>query len=497
MAVEVLPLDEAVRKISDKTPIGSILRTDEWASMPMALRERAFFSATIESARLLTVAQDKIRKAVSLQREKVKNGEALVDRSSFIADLRKIAIEEGIYVDPAKRGGLQDITSRKRLALIFDINQQQAQEYARWKAEQDPDILDAFPAQELIRLEDRTVPRLWRNRWVAAGGRIFNGRMIAPKSSTIWSNISRFGVPWPPFDFNSGMGLEDIDRAEAEELGVIKPGEIVPPLEIAFNKQLQASVRGFDPRTKQHLKDIFGDQIDITGDVVKWKGHAPLPAPRVTPKPAPVPKPVPADTLQPGGKPVSEAVDIQIRVKAEKAKIQSAIATIDSVHGDGRLLPIPINQAVPKNTYGVYRAFPTTAKGISVLRNYTGAELTFAHEVGHWIDHIGIPSRTQFASQSGEPLFEGFWKAVKASKAYQALGTIPNTTTRDYLLRGREVWARAYAQFIATRSGNPAMLSRLEELRTSKLPQRQWSDEDFVEIGNAIEGMFKELGWMK
>lgn len=268
------PLEQAVEKISAKTPIGSVLRSAEWADVPLALRERAFLSSGIESARFLQTAHDKIKKSISLQRERVKNGDALIDRSSFIADLRKIAKSEGIPVDPAQRGGLQDITSRKRLGMIFDIQTQQAQEYARWKAEQDPDVLDAFPAQELIRLESRDVPRLWINRWLAVGGTLHNGRMIALKNDPVWRAISRFGTPWPPYDFNSGMGLEDIDRDQAEALGLIAPGDTTEPAQEDFNTELQASVRGLSPAIQRQLTAFFGDQVQITDGTAKWTGTA-------------------------------------------------------------------------------------------------------------------------------------------------------------------------------------------------------------------------------
>lgn len=41
--------------------------------------------------------------------------------------------------------------------------------------------------------------------------------MIALKSDRVWTNFSRFGRPYPPSDFGSGMGVEDIDRDEAFE----------------------------------------------------------------------------------------------------------------------------------------------------------------------------------------------------------------------------------------------------------------------------------------
>lgn len=273
MSLSPRPLGEAVGRISKKTPIGSVLRTAEWERMPMALRERGFFSAGVESIRFLSDAQHGVRDVLSFARESTRGGEALIDRSSLIAKLRDVAKREGIPVDPKKAGGLQDITSRARLALIIDTQLAQAREYARWKAEQDPDVLEAFPAQELIRIEDRAIPRKWRERWLQAGGKLYGGRMIAAKNDPVWAKISRFGTPWPPYDFNSGMGIEDISRDEAEALGVMARGQIVPPGEEEFNAGLQASVRGVEPTLLAGLKNLFGDQIRQTGDAVEWRGN--------------------------------------------------------------------------------------------------------------------------------------------------------------------------------------------------------------------------------
>ncbi|CAN5352252.1 hypothetical protein BH09VER1_BH09VER1_28430 [soil metagenome] len=507
LPITAIPLDEAVRSISDKTPIGSTLRSIEWADVPLALRQRAQFSAGIESVRLLQAVQDKLRGSLALQPEGVRNGTAFIDRSSFIADMRKIAVDEGIFVDPLKKGGLQDITSRKRLGMIFDIQDEQAKEYARWKAEQDPDVLAAFPAQVFIRLEERAQPRKWRERWSAAGGTFHNGQMIALKGDPIWRKISRFGTPFPPFDFNSGMGLEDIDRATAEKLGLIKPGETPVPAEDGFNDELQASVKGLSPEIRAQLKKSFGDQIDIAGDVVRWTGQpaakkaAPVPTAKQAPTPiAPAaPQPV-AGALQPSGPAVSEAMQITVTNAATKKAIKSAQTAIDAVHGDGLLTPIPITGKVPRNARGVYSSYDDSAVLVGIKSKIDGAEFTVAHEVGHWLDHIGIPSRGKFASQSGGELFAEFWQAVEASAAYQKLDEVKTIKFREYFKRGREVWARAYSQFIAKRSGNAAMLARLEKIlagQADSFAQTQWEDQDFAPIEKAIEGILKKQGWMK
>ena len=268
----VQPLQAAIAKIDAKTPVGSVLRTAEWQQVPLALRERAQFSAGVESMRVMQTIQAKLTSAIGLKKEQVARGEAFVDRSSFIGDLRKVVEEEGLGTGT---GSLTDLSSRRRLGLIYDTQIQQAQNFARWKMDTNPDILDAYPAQELIRVERRQVPRDWSTRWLDAGGTMFGSRMVALKTDPIWSAISVFGVPWPPFDFGSGMGLRDVDRKDAEELGLLAPGEEIPAIqEQQFNADLFASVADMAPALVDALKRIFGNQISISDGIATWIGKA-------------------------------------------------------------------------------------------------------------------------------------------------------------------------------------------------------------------------------
>lgn len=270
------PLADAVASLSAKTPIGSALRSPDWQRVPLALRESAFFSSAVESARFVQTMQDRLLGLVRLTRERLANGSEgpFLSRTNFIADMRALANELGLDTtrDAMDAGTVRDITSDARLGLIFDIQTQRAAEYAKWKMEQDPAVLDAYPAQELVRIEHREVPRNWIARWQEAGGTFYAGRPIALKGDGIWTRISAFGTPWPPFDFNSGMGLADIARAEAERLGVIAPAQRVAPQQADFTDSLAASVRGISDRLQTALRTIFGNQIDIIDGEARWLG---------------------------------------------------------------------------------------------------------------------------------------------------------------------------------------------------------------------------------
>jgi hypothetical protein len=268
-----VPLAEAVRDLGARTPVGSILRSAEWAQMPRVLRDEALFSAGVTSLRVLGEIGARLDKMIALESEPTASGEdAMATRSTFIGDLKRILADFGYRPEPGKEGGLQDLSSARRLRLIADMNLQQAQERARFKMGQDPDMLDNFPAQELVRMESRMVPRQWRQRWAEAGGKFFDGRMIALKSDPVWVKISRFGRPWPPFDFGSGMGIEDVERGEAEALGLIAPEETPEPVEAGMRAEGEAELKGAleRPGFAKALKSLFGDQIEIDGTTARW-----------------------------------------------------------------------------------------------------------------------------------------------------------------------------------------------------------------------------------
>ena len=275
--VTFAPLADAIAKLNAKTPIGSALKTVDWAEIPAQLRETAQFSAGVESARVLQAIQDRIKAELNLETEDLGDGKTIgFSRSRFIDKLRTIAREEGLTpADPDIQGTIQDITSIPRLGMIHDIQTAKAEGFARWKADQDEGALQAYPAWEFVRVESRTKERPdWPSRWAEAGGEFYGRRMIAKKDSPVWEKLSIFGVPWPPFDFGSGMGLEEVAWDEAVQLGVIPANGHVAPGGQAFTDRLEASTAGLSEEFQDKLRVFFGDQVEITGGKAKWAGTA-------------------------------------------------------------------------------------------------------------------------------------------------------------------------------------------------------------------------------
>ena len=99
-----------------------------------------------------------------------------------------------------------------------------------WQNAQEPSLLDEFPAQELFQcISDVASPTDWQRKWLAVGGRISGGKMIALKNDPIWCRLSQFGLPYPPFDEYDLMAVRDVERSAAEKVGLLTPKDTIRP----------------------------------------------------------------------------------------------------------------------------------------------------------------------------------------------------------------------------------------------------------------------------
>ena len=255
----------SAERILGKALAASPLDSSQWSSIQAGLRDRAFFSATVDDARRLAV----MREAVA----RVAAGE--LSESQARLAIREALEKTGYAAPQGKEGGLQDLSSRRRLDLIIQTNVAEARGYVRYLEGTSEGALAAFPCQEFLRVQRRKVERTtWRERWDKAGGKIYAGRMIALKTDPVWANLSAFHHTWPPFDFNSGMGLRDIGRREAIRLGVIAPDSPPPkpPPTPNFNESLAERLpEGKEREMDPFLRAAFGAQISIDGNnMVRW-----------------------------------------------------------------------------------------------------------------------------------------------------------------------------------------------------------------------------------
>lgn len=285
---------EAFQKFAQRVAVGADLSSADWrktqlasgawADVPRGLRERALFSARVTNAQLLQTLKEGVESILNPQtvrrvdRVTPENPEGLVTEGMNDATARaniKDLLRRLNYDPGDKAGTIQDLSSDRRINLQLRMNVESSQGFGQWLKAHDDGSLLAFPAQELFRAEEREEPRNWPTRWMQAGGQIFDGRMIALKNDPIWTAISAFGNPYPPFDFNSGMWVRGVDREEAIALGLLRRGETVPPVTVEnFNAGLEASMKDVDPELLASLQQSFGNQIAFDGDTVKWRAAA-------------------------------------------------------------------------------------------------------------------------------------------------------------------------------------------------------------------------------
>lgn len=235
--------------------------------------------------------------------------------------------------------------------------------------------------------------------------------------------------------------------------------------------------------------------------------------------PKPIPKPIP--------KPFSSPVSVALEIKAESPKVARAAKTIfdaiDQVHGDGNLPTIPFRSNTKPDYLGFLRVTKTgQVTEMQVRESGPFLHETIAHETGHFLDYGGIPrTKPTFEEERNwraEDLFKNFFRAIDASDSIKTLieratqttvtkteGAITSEYTLDqkhiqYLLQENEIWARAYSQWIAYRSGQPDLLAEHEYIRTRgfhKIYPTQWTESDFYAIGQAVDEIFAKLGWLK
>ena len=275
----------AADKILKKALVGSGLDSRQWSAVQAGLRDRAFFSATVEDVRVLGAFRTACARLAA--------GET--DPSAARIEMRDALTAAGYRPPDAEEqgpGGVRNLMNQRRLDLILKTNVEQARGWAQHTEGTTPGALLAYPAQRLMRVRQRRMPRDWTARWKEAGDAVgwqgaCRDEFVALKLSPIWAQLSRFGTPYPPFDFNSGMGVEDVGKRKARELGLLEgegggegeeqggAGALSPSVVPSFNANLQATLEGIrgDSDEGQFLTRTFGDQVDIRNGVVKWKGE--------------------------------------------------------------------------------------------------------------------------------------------------------------------------------------------------------------------------------
>ena len=261
--------------ILQKALVGSGLDSSQWNQIQAGFRNRAFFSSRVAEVNILAAMRERV----------AKYAEGETDLSKIRMMIRDDLRRANYTPEPGQENTIHDLFSQARLDVIIKTNVAQARGYMQYAEGMSPGAFAAFPAQEFTRIAHRRNQRQdWPQRWAKAGGKTYGGRMIALKDDPVWERLSVFGNPFPPFDWGSGMGVLDVDRKTAIQLGLISDEELRGKVQQLrqkpvpdFNANLQATVPvpnlRHDSLCGQVLIKNFGDQVAIENSVVSWQGN--------------------------------------------------------------------------------------------------------------------------------------------------------------------------------------------------------------------------------
>lgn len=264
--------EDAMRSAKAKAILPTTLSSKELAPLRGDIAQSAMLSARVYEGRLLSDIQKTILDMLT------------PSESTNLATARTVLKEKlksyGYTPPEGEQGRITDLSSDQRLNLIVETQTQLARGFGQWKQGQTEAILDLWPAQELYRGEPRIEPRIWPDIWQEAASEHdkkalaafeATSRFVALKDSPIWVAISDFGLPYPPFKYQSGMKVEDVERDEAIELGLMDEQEKVNPDERSFGEDLEMSAEGLDEGMRSRILDQLGDDFEFRGDVLTRK----------------------------------------------------------------------------------------------------------------------------------------------------------------------------------------------------------------------------------
>lgn len=251
-------LSSAVRRARGIGKLPTTLGAAELAKISASIREVALFSARVANAEYL----EKIQSVA----EAVARGE--ITREAAQRTLKGFLKATGYEPEPGTEGTIQDLSSNARLRLIVRTQSGFARGYGvRAEALQN---LAKRPWFELYRREQRKEPRDWPSRWRAAGGRLSKKRFLAPITDPIWTRISDFGHPYPPFAFNSGMWVRSLSDRQAGK----KAKRQTKPALLQFDQDTKSAVLVKDAGLKKQLLKDLGPDYHVTKGVLRKKGRS-------------------------------------------------------------------------------------------------------------------------------------------------------------------------------------------------------------------------------
>lgn len=241
------------------------LRTREWdaatANAPATaawVKERAFFMAGVAQAQRL----QEFRNAAA----QVADG--TMSPQEARRHVRRTLQEAGYTPETGLQGTIKDLSSTGRLKVSIETNVALARGWAQHATSM---ANTARPGQELYRAGASRQPRDWETRWKEAAAGLPDAvqdaaPMVALKTSPVWERLSRFGNPYPPFDFNSRMRVRSVSLDRCRQLGLLPRDDDDAAADQAarqrtmlpsLNENVCAPMKDLSPELRAQAENLF------------------------------------------------------------------------------------------------------------------------------------------------------------------------------------------------------------------------------------------------
>ncbi len=223
---------------------------------------------------------------------------------------------------------------------------------------------------------------------------------------------------------------------------------------------------------------------------------------------------------RPGLRPVTDALLVEIADPAGRRKVEAGIAAVTRVHSVEGLPRIPVRETTIREDEGRFVPRPKrgggglTADSILVNVSKWRPDWIVVHEIGHFLDLDGLTSSGYYTSEQ-EPggraweLVQAIVRELMETTNCRLIGKLREEVAErgdkaaieqtDYLLEPKEMFARAYAQYIAWRSADDVLFERLDRLLTHENPRwrlRQWPHAQYLPLVERFDTLFESLGWL-
>lgn len=190
-----------------------------------------------------------------------------------------------------------------------------------------------------------------------------------------------------------------------------------------------------------------------------------------------------------------------------------AIAKVHGVPADLERIPVKVKGDFgAEGRYLVYNPWGGNEIHVNKYAHEPAGAIT--HEYGHFLDHHlfgnGKPTLGGLGTMKRNPEMKDLMVALNKSKAVTSLrekhkrntenGDWGHTQASTYLLMQPEIFARAYEQYIATRSGSPHIKESVRNMRESWGRHgyaAQWDDQDFAPIAREFDRVFERRGLLR